>query len=100
MTVRKRGSLTMTTKRTETTGAITSPPPATKDRRMAVGAAPETPEGKPDGDGPAQDAQIVQVRALASFHKDGNFSGELAQLNDEFPCDRLRAAQLRANGLV
>lgn len=44
--------------------------------------------------------QTVSVRALKTFHKDGNMQGDMTTLGDEFEVDRHRAAQLRANGLI
>ncbi len=45
--------------------------------------------------------QKVTVRALKTFHRDGDFSSELVGPDSEpFEVDRARAAQLRANGLI
>jgi hypothetical protein len=44
--------------------------------------------------------QSTHVRALKSFHKDGDMKGEISQPGDEFEVPRHRAAQLRANGLI
>ena len=44
--------------------------------------------------------QVVTVRALKTFHKDGDLRGDMSAPGDEFEVDRSRAAQLRANGLI
>ena len=56
--------------------------------------------GTPDAAASTDAAQQVTVRALGTFHSDGNMQGALCAPGDTFTCDRLRAAQLRANGLV
>lgn len=61
-------------------------------RAVSTGAANATTN--------ADAAQQVTVRALGSFHPDGNMQGALCAPGDTFTTDRLRAAQLRANGLV
>lgn len=45
--------------------------------------------------------QTVSVKALRTFHKDGNMKGDLVDPDSPpFIVDRQRAAQLRANGLI
>jgi hypothetical protein len=45
--------------------------------------------------------QVVSVKALRSFHKDGDMKGEVVGPDsDAFEVPRSRAAQLRANGLI
>jgi ribosomal protein S19E (S16A) len=45
--------------------------------------------------------QAVSVKALRSFHKDGDMKGEVVgPESDPFEVPRHRAAQLRANGLI
>jgi hypothetical protein len=66
----------------------------------------------PDGPTPAVNApqtadrahgievQTVRVRAKGFVHKDGVMMGELANPGDEFTVERIRGAELRANGIV
>jgi len=54
------------------------------------------PENKRD----TSSDQVVIVRALKIFHKDGDLRGDMTAPGDEFEVDRSRAAQLRANGLI
>jgi hypothetical protein len=42
----------------------------------------------------------MRVRARSHFHKGPNMSGGLCEPGEEFEVDRMRAAELRANGLV
>jgi hypothetical protein len=45
--------------------------------------------------------QKVRVKALHSFHKDGNMTGEMVGPDSEpFEVERSRAAELRASGLI
>jgi hypothetical protein len=45
--------------------------------------------------------QTVSVKALRTFHKDGDMKGEVVTPESPpFTVDRQRAAQLRANGLI
>jgi hypothetical protein len=45
--------------------------------------------------------QSVSVKALRTFHKDGDMKGEVVTPDSPaFTVDRQRAAQLRANGLI
>jgi hypothetical protein len=44
--------------------------------------------------------QVVTVRALKIFHKNGDMRGEMTSPGEEFEAERSRAAQLRANGLI
>lgn len=44
--------------------------------------------------------QLVRVRALRTFHKDGSMQGDLVSSGDVFDIARGRAAELRANGLI
>lgn len=54
------------------------------------------PENKRDTSGD----QVVMVRALKTFPKDGDLRGDLTSHGEEFEVHRSRAAQLRANGLI
>lgn len=47
-----------------------------------------------------EDQQKIKVKALRSFHEDADRKGKLLQPGDEFDCNKLRAAELRANGLI
>lgn len=47
------------------------------------------------------DGEMVKVRALRTFHKDGFMLGEMVRAGDPpFDIPRGRAAELRANGLI
>jgi hypothetical protein len=63
------------------------------DQTVNVGGA----ENKRDDSGD----QTVSVKALKTFHKDGNMRGDVVGPDSPaFDVDRQRAAQLRANGLI
>jgi hypothetical protein len=54
----------------------------------------------PKADAKDKDPNMLDLVATGSFHRDGNFQGPLLQAGDAFSADRIRAADLRANGLV
>ena len=57
--------------------------------------------GGPAPEPTAQDKQMVTVRALGVFHVNGDLnSDKMTTPGETFQTDRLRATQLRANGLV
>lgn len=88
---------------TEETKPITSTQFARKeDRTVQVGANP-TPGVETATDGAARDQQndqMIKVRALRTFHENANMHGRMVQPGHEFDCQRGRAAELRANGLI
>lgn len=56
---------------------------------------------EPTADAKTADEQdVVELRAIGSFHENANMTGRLLQAGDTFSTTRDRAAQLRANGLV
>jgi hypothetical protein len=74
------------------TQPITSSSPKA-DRIVEVGGV----ENKRDNSGD----QTVSVKALKTFHKDGDLKGEMVGPDSPaFDVPRSRAAQLRANGLI
>lgn len=61
----------------------------------------EAVTGEPENKRDASGDQKVTVRALKTFHRDGDMKGEVVGPDSEpFEVDRSRAAQLRANGLI
>lgn len=77
---------------TDETQPITSSSPKA-DRIVEVGGV----ENKRDNSGD----QTVSVKALKTFHKDGDLKGEMVGPDSPaFDVPRSRAAQLRANGLI
>lgn len=91
--------------KTNESGAFTGVETANNDRKLQVGNDP-TADKKVTEVEAAADSQQVRVRALRTFHKDGDVSGagELVRPNEgeksEFSTSRTRASQLRANGLI
>lgn len=88
---------------TEEVKPITSTQFAKKeDRTVQVGANP-TPSVETATASAARDQQNdqkIKVRALRTFHENANMHGKMVQPGDEFECQRGRAAELRANGLI
>jgi hypothetical protein len=77
---------------TDETQPITSSSPKA-DRIVEVGGV----ENKRDNSGD----QTVSVKALKTFHRDGDLKGEMVGPDSPaFDVPRSRAAQLRANGLI
>lgn len=76
------------------TKPITSADLGTKPNQTITTGGPVENKRDTTGD------QATPVRALRSFHKDGDMKGDLCQPGDEFEVPRHRAAQLRANGLI
>lgn len=72
-------------------------PPAGSTTIQTIGSAPDA-DAKAGS--PAPETNTVTLRALGSFHEDGNMTGKLLSPGDTFSTDRDRAAQLRSNGLV
>lgn len=79
---------------------MSSPPPPT--RAITTGAQDAAAKDAADKAAAkeAEDRQQISVRALGSFHAEGDMRGDLCKPGDTFTVDRLRASQLRANGLV
>lgn len=79
--------------------AITSTQFARKEHKAVEVGGPAATDADAT-DKSEEDQQKIKVRALRTFHEDAGMKGKLLQPGDEFECNKLRAAELRANGLI
>jgi hypothetical protein len=78
----------------EETKPITTTTFAKPDRTIEFGGNAQDAEQNQD------DQQKISVRALRTFHENPSLKGNVLHPGDEFECPRVRAAELRANGLI
>jgi len=64
-----------------------------EDRTIELGGAPASAKKE-------ENQKEITVRARRTFHQEANMKGDLVHDGDTFQTSRLRAAELRANGLV